>query len=70
MKIVSLEKKIVDKVVDECRENIDGNEMVYNKYGNVLNSCTMYTVFLVIFLTISISISSVFIYFYWYLKKY
>ena len=70
MKIVSLEKKIVDKVVDECRENIDGNEMVYNKYGNVLNSCTMYTVFLVIFLTISISISSVFIYCYWYLKKY
>ena len=46
-----------------------GNEMIYNKYGNVLNTCTMDTVFLVIFLTISISISSVFIYFYWYFKK-
>ena len=43
--------------------------MIYNDYGNILNSCTIYIVLLVIFLIISISISSAFIYFHWYLKK-
>ena len=68
--------KIVDKLLEECRENIDGNEMIYNKTVNaiplntkVCNSCTTYIVSFVIFLIISISISSAFIYFNWYLKK-
>ena len=26
-------KKIVDKLVEECSENIDGNEMIYIDYG-------------------------------------
>ena len=61
--------KTVDKLVEKCSENIDGNEMIYNKTVNakVRNSCTIYIVLFVIFLIISISI--VFIYFPWCLKK-
>ena len=63
-------KKLVDKLVEECNESIDGNKMIYdgtlNDYGNICNSCTVYSVLLVIFVIISISISSVFIYFHWY----
>ena len=25
-------KKLVDKLVEECSENINGNEMIYNKF--------------------------------------
>ena len=50
-------KKIVEKLVAECNENIDGNEMIYNgtvnDYEKVCNSCTMYIVLFVIFLIIS-----------------
>ena len=69
--------KLVDKLVEECCENIDGNEMIYNEtlnaitlndYKNVCNSCTIYIVLFGIFLIISISIN-VFICFHWYLKK-
>ena len=62
-------KKKVDKLVEECRENIDENEMIYNDYRNVCNSCTIYIVLFAILLIISISISSALIYFHWYLKK-
>ena len=41
-----------------------------NDYEKICNSCSVYVVMLVIFFIINIStISSVFIYFYWYLKK-
>ena len=40
-----------------------------NDYKNVCGSCTIYIVLLVKFFIISISVSSIFIYFYWYLKK-
>ena len=59
-------------LVEECSENIDGNEMISitsNDYKNVCRSCTIYIVLLVKFFIISISLSSIFIYFYWYLKK-
>ena len=62
-------KKLVDKLVEECNENIDGNEMIYNDYGEVCNSCTIYIVLLAIILIISKSISSAFFNFHWYLKK-
>ena len=68
--------KIVDKLVEECSENIDGNEMLCNGTLNAIplntkacTSCTIYIVLFVIFLIISISVSSVFIYFHLYLKK-
>ena len=62
---------MVDKLVEEFSENINGKEMIYNETENakVCNSCIIYIALFVIFLIISISISSVFIYFHWYLKK-
>ena len=67
------EKGQIDRLVEECSENIDENEMIYNAtlndYGKVCNSCTIYRALLVIFFIISISISSAFIYFHWCLKK-
>ena len=30
-------KKIVDKLVEECIENVDGNEMTYNKYSTIFH---------------------------------
>ena len=74
-------KKLVDKLVEECSKNIDGNKILHNETLNVipldvipLNDYkkvfgTLYIVLFVIFLVISTCISSVFIYFHWYLKK-
>ena len=71
--------KLVDKLVEECSENIDGNKMLQNEtldvmplndYKRVCNSCAIYIVLFVVFFIASICISSVFIYFHWYLKKY
>ena len=45
-------KKLFAILLEECSENIDENEMTYNKtlndYKNVCNSCTIYIVFFVI----------------------
>ena len=71
-------KRIIDELVEECSENIDGNEMLYNQtlnaiplhvYKKVCNSCTVYVVLFVIFLITSIWICSIFMYFHWYLKR-
>ena len=66
-------KKLIDKLVEKCKENVDGNEMIYNTtlndYEKVCKSCTIYIVLLIIFFITSINISSVFIYFHWYLKR-
>ena len=43
--------------------------MVFNDYGNVCNSCTIYIVLFAIAFLIMIGISSVFVYFHWYLKN-
>ena len=68
-----MQNKLVDKLVEECSENIDGNEMIYNgnlnDHEKVCNSCTIYTVLFVIAFLIIISISSAFIYFHWYFKS-
>ena len=70
--------KLVDKLVEECIENIDGNKMLHNEtldvislndYIKVCGSCTLYIVLFVIFLVISTVISAVFVYFYSYLRK-
>ena len=51
-------KRIIDKLVKECSENIDGNEIFYNKtfnviplnvYKKVCSSCMVYTVLCCIF---------------------
>ena len=71
-------KILIDKLVEECSENIDGNKMIYNgtlngiplnNYEKICNSCTVSIVLLVTFVIVSITISSVFIYFHWCLKR-
>ena len=71
-------KMLVDKLVEECSENIDErdlhpNKMIYNSTlndsENICSSCTAYIVLFVIFFIISTSISSVFIYFHWHLRR-
>ena len=51
-------KKIIDKLVEECSENIEGNEMLYNEtldaipsniYRKVCNSCMVCIVLFVVF---------------------
>ena len=83
IKAVNVGKSLIDKLLEECCENIYGNEMLYNEtldavsldaillndYKKVCNSCTIYIVLFAIFSTTTICISSVFIYFHWYLKK-
>ena len=61
--------KLVDILVEECSENIDGNEIVYNDYEKVCKSCTIYIVLCFIAFLIIIGFISAFFYFYWYLKK-
>ena len=34
MKIVNIEKKLINKLVEECSENIDRKKMIYNETGN------------------------------------
>ena len=71
-------KRLIDKLAEECSENIDGNKMIYNGtlnaiplnyYGKICNPSTIHIILLVIFFITSISISSVFIYFHWFLKR-
>ena len=66
-------KRLIDKLVERCRENIDGNKVIYdstfNDYRTICNSWAVCIVLLVIFFIISINISSIFIYFHWYLKR-
>ena len=68
-----VEKKIVEKLVEECSEDIDGNEMIYNTtlnhYRKVCNSCTIDTALFVTFSITSISISSAHFHFKWYLQR-
>ena len=47
-------KRLIDKLVEECEEDIDGNDMVCNTtlyyYGKVCRSCTWYIMLLIIVL--------------------
>ena len=65
-------QRLIDKLVEECSENIDKKKLHSNEindYEKLCSFCSVYTVLLVIFFILSISISSVFIYFHQYLKK-
>ena len=75
--------KLVNKLVEECSENIDKNELICNEtldvsslntiplnvYQKVSDSCTIYIVSFAVFFIKSTCISRVFIYFQWYLRK-
>ena len=64
---------MVDKLVEECINNID-SDAVYNKTltetkSNDCSSCTLDIVLFTVFLLISVIITGVFIYFHWYKNK-
>ena len=70
--------KLVDRLVEECFENIDGKKILHNEtlyviplndYKKVCNTCIIYIVLFVVSFITSICISSIFIYFHWYSKK-
>ena len=73
MKIVGLAKKIVDKLVEECTENIDEAKITRMALFEHKNECvcfyTICVVLAVIVLTISIGIGAYFVYSCWYLIK-
>ena len=67
-------KKLVDKLVSECTENVE--EVKLTKINSAedenkhkCNSCTLYIVLFSIIFIINIGIGSYFLYFDWYLKK-
>ena len=66
-------KKIFDKLVEECTENIDEVKLakiaLFEHENECVCSYTIFVVLAVIVLTISIGICTYFVYFHWYLKK-
>ena len=54
-------KELVSKLVEECSEDTNVNEIIYNEilndYGNVCNSCTVFIVLFVTAFLVIISIS-------------
>ena len=64
-------KKLVDKLIEECTENINEAEITSeNVHKNKCSSCTLYIVLFSVIFTIKIGIGTYFAYFYWYSKKY
>ena len=69
-------KKIIHEFVEECSENIDGNEMLYNETLDInsssdnkaCDSCVVYIILFSAFLIISISVA-IYVYFFLYLKN-
>ena len=73
-------KKLVDKLVEECTENVEEVKLAKitsaedeNKHKNKCSSCTQYIVLFSIIFTINIGIGIYFVYYkymyHWYLKK-
>ena len=67
-------KKLVDKLVEECTENIEETRLVEktsakNKNKHKCSSCTLYTVLFSIVFTINVGIGTYFFYSHWYLKN-
>ena len=65
-------KSLVDKLVEECINVIDGDTMYNETLSINPNDCpsrTPYVVLFIVFLSISIIVSSIIIYFHWYKNK-
>ena len=58
-------KRLVDRLVDECAENIDEVKIAVK---NECSSCMLYMVLFSILFIINVGIGTYFIYFHWYLK--
>ena len=63
MKIVNVEKRFVDKLADECDENIDEEVKILDNNENKCNSCILYIVLFSIFFTINVVIATYFVYY-------
>ena len=65
-------KSLVDKLVEECINVIDGDTMYNETLSINPNDCPSrrpYVVLFIVFLSISVIVSSIFIYFHWYKNK-
>ena len=74
MKTVNAGKKLVDKLVEECTENVKEEKITEitlceSKNKHKCNSCTLYIVLFSIVFTIKIRIGTYFVYSRWYLKN-
>ena len=66
MKTVSREQKLVDKLVEECTENVEEAkiaEITLPENIHKCSSCTLYIVFFSIIFTINIGIVTYFVYY-------
>ena len=62
MNIINVEKRLVDKLVDDCDENIDEEVKIVSEGKNKCNSCMLYIVLLSIFFIINVGIGVYFVY--------
>ena len=67
-------KKLVDKLVEKCTENVKEEEtteitLCENKNKHKCSSCTLYIVLFSIIFTINVRIGTYFVYSHWYLKN-
>ena len=72
MKIVNVEKKLVDKLIDECTETIEEVKLAKitfaeNENENKYSSCTVYIVLMIVVFTIFPGITIYFVYYNWFL---
>ena len=68
MKIINAEKKLVDKLIDECTETIEEVQLAKitpfgNENENKYSSCKVYTVLMIVVFTIFTRITIYFIYY-------
>ena len=62
MNIVNVEKRLIDKLVDECNENIDEEIETVSKGKGKFNSCILYIALFSIFFIINVGIGAYFVY--------
>ena len=66
-------KILIDQVFEECTEDVNGNEIIYNatlcNHEKICNFCTLDIVLLIITFIIIISIIGACIYFHWHTIK-
>ena len=63
MKIVNVQKKLVDKLIEECTESIDEEVKILDKNENKCSSCILYIVLFSIFFIINVGIGAYFVYY-------
>ena len=72
LKSCKCRNKVIDKLIEEYSENIDGNKMLYNETLDAISlnaisldakTCNSSAIYIVLFIIFFICISNVFIYF-------